>query len=694
MWGIALAPQDAEQQRAERRAVALQALGLGSWSYDLRQGRLEWDDRMLAIYGVAPGDFGHRLEDWTARLAAEGREAVLRAFWAAVDSGELFKAYFEIRRGDDGARRVIRGAGSVLQDEQGQAVRIVGAQEDITDWIEPREQLEAQRHYLEHVLDSNPNPVFVKDSQGRFTLANTALAELFGRPKAAILGQTDHEIALDAGEAEAFRQADREVLLSGRAKWVAEERVTNAEGRLRWFKTQKVPLWPENPLAHREVLGIATDITALKDQEAFARQLPQSIGEGVFSVDGEGRFTFLNPAACRMLGLAEEAQALGANAHELTHHSYPDGTPYPAHACPIDRVRRTGAPLEAWEDRFWRADGTSLPVLVYAAPLSSAEGGSKGVVVSFQDLSERFAREQRYRLVQEAARFGIWEWDLQADAITWDAASWRMLGYAPEAERTLSYAEWQAMVHPDDLAEIEPQLRQQIARGEPVTIAFRYRCHGGDWLWVQARGQVTRRAADGSPASLMGVHIEIEQLKATEQALALSAVTDHLTGLHNRQHFEAELDRTLAQVSRYGRVEGLLLFDVDHFKAVNDTYGHTRGDRVLIEIARRIQGALRRGDLLARWGGEEFTVLLPETDEEGTRLLAERLRAELEAEPFPEVGVVSISVGATQLCAGDDPNSAVRRVDQALYAAKADGRNRAVYRAPPTGQGEERPDVG
>ncbi len=127
--------------------------------------------------------------------------------------------------------------------------------------------------------------------------------------------------------------------------------------------------------------------------------------------------------------------------------------------------------------------------------------------------------EQRYRLAQEAARFGIWEWDLERDCIEWDSASWRMLGYEAVQDGTLDYADWRARIHPADLEHIEPIVTRGVAKGEPFTIEFRYRHADGGWLWIQGRGQVTRWTQDGAPAYVMGAHVEVQRLKETEAAL-------------------------------------------------------------------------------------------------------------------------------------------------------------------------------
>ncbi|WP_274522529.1 GAF domain-containing protein [Halorhodospira halochloris] len=144
-----------------------------------------------------------------------------------------------------------------------------------------------------------------------------------------------------------------------------------------------------------------------------------------------------------------------------------------------------------------------------------------GVAGSCMDLSEQEAERERYRLAQEAARFGIWEWNLEHDSVHWDEACWRMLGYDPAEGRTLAFADWRDLVHPDDLARVEPVVIAQVRRSEPFTIEFRYKCADGAWLWVQGRGHIVKRAPDGQPQLLMGTHVEIEQLKQTEHALRL-----------------------------------------------------------------------------------------------------------------------------------------------------------------------------
>ncbi|WP_341939665.1 sensor domain-containing diguanylate cyclase [Marinimicrobium sp. C2-29] len=177
---------------------------------------------------------------------------------------------------------------------------------------------------------------------------------------------------------------------------------------------------------------------------------------------------------------------------------------------------------------------------------------------------------------------------------------------------------------------------------------------------------------------LLGVGLDIAKQKQLEESLEREATTDALTRLYNRQRFDAEMERALASHARYGAETALVMLDVDHFKKINDTYGHDVGDWVLVELTKRVAGELREPDFLARWGGEEFVALLPETDASEAARMGERLRRRIEAEPFPEVGVLTISLGVTNFRNGDTPNTLLKRADTALYKAKDSGRNRVM----------------
>ncbi|MFN8122320.1 MAG: diguanylate cyclase [Thermoleophilia bacterium] len=188
----------------------------------------------------------------------------------------------------------------------------------------------------------------------------------------------------------------------------------------------------------------------------------------------------------------------------------------------------------------------------------------------------------------------------------------------------------------------------------------------------------------GSFAELVSLAIANAQ---TRHEIAEMALRDPLTGLHNRRAFEEQLARRVAHAIRHDANLAMVIIDIDHFKRVNDTHGHQVGDMVLIEVAHRLARVCREEEPVARLGGEEFVWLLPDTDAGEAVHAAERARTAVAAEPFAEVGGITISAGVTDLHCGIDAKGLYRLADLALYAAKADGRNRVeVWREAPAGE--------
>jgi len=186
----------------------------------------------------------------------------------------------------------------------------------------------------------------------------------------------------------------------------------------------------------------------------------------------------------------------------------------------------------------------------------------------------------------------------------------------------------------------------------------------------------------GQVEHYVAVFHDISRQKRLEAELEREASTDRLTGACNRLRFDTELADALARFQRYGTETALVMFDMDHFKWFNDTRGHDAGDRVLREVTERVTAGIRETDTLARWGGEEFILILPETTAEGARELAERLRCAVGDTPVADAGHVTVSLGVTIMGAGDDADSLLKRLDNALYRAKERGRNTLCYLAP------------
>lgn len=172
---------------------------------------------------------------------------------------------------------------------------------------------------------------------------------------------------------------------------------------------------------------------------------------------------------------------------------------------------------------------------------------------------------------------------------------------------------------------------------------------------------------------------QLELAEANERLLVL-ATTDSLTGLSNRRHFLEKLHEEISRTQRYGRPCSVAMVDADHFKAVNDTHGHEVGDRVLQQLSNLMSGEIRDVDCVGRLGGEEFAILLPETNVEGGKVFCERLLAKIRAAEIDlgeEVVRYTVSIGLTEVCKGENQTDVIlNRADEALYVAKESGRDR------------------
>ena len=198
----------------------------------------------------------------------------------------------------------------------------------------------------------------------------------------------------------------------------------------------------------------------------------------------------------------------------------------------------------------------------------------------------------------------------------------------------------------------------------------------------QSLGSMTHRLLAAREAMEEKVRLRTLELEAANRALDLQARTDALTGLLNRRGFETQMAFAVALARRSSRPLSLITVDVDHFKRVNDTYGHEAGDEVLRRLARTLESRLRGSDVVARLGGEEFVALLPDTDLNGAQSIAQALVTAMAEQQDPVVGTITVSAGVATMRGAEDNGAAMlRRGDAALYEAKGQGRNRVCVEA-------------
>ena len=277
---------------------------------------------------------------------------------------------------------------------------------------------------------------------------------------------------------------------------------------------------------------------------------------------------------------------------------------------------------------------------------------------------------------------------LIAERAAWMLRAERAVVLRADGDHGLVTASFGAGAHAlDSSIAVRGPIAACLRSGRPQEVRSDGRAHAVAPIAV--RGDTWGALAADGPAARVGRHAGerlapfadlVSLAAATHEArthLASLAGTDPLTGLGNRRTFDGLLEVEAERAGRHGDPLSLVMLDLDGFKSVNDRFGHQLGDRVLIEVGRRLVGIARRGEAVSRIGGEEFAWILPRTDTAGSMAAAARALDAVSGAPFEAVGTLTISAGVCELAAAGSPQEMVRLADRMLYRAKADGRNAA-----------------
>jgi diguanylate cyclase (GGDEF)-like protein/PAS domain S-box-containing protein len=285
---------------------------------------------------------------------------------------------------------------------------------------------------------------------------------------------------------------------------------------------------------------------------------------------------------------------------------------------------------------------------------------------------------ERFRVAFESANIGIALVDLKGNFIEVNQELSRLFGCAREELETLNIGDLAA---PGDKVQSLECLGDILAGDTLRGVSeARFLNKKGRTLFVEVSYGLAR-SCTGIPLYFTVSFRDITERKRLEARLVQQASIDPLTGALNRMRIEERGRQELMRSDRYGHKLSLVLLDLDHFKLVNDTHGHAAGDLVLSAFGDIARSCLRLTDLLGRWGGEEFVILLPDTGPAGAGQVAERLRANLQSFCFPAGVRATASLGVASRRPGENLAGLIGRADGAMYRAKQDGRNRVVIDA-------------
>lgn len=309
--------------------------------------------------------------------------------------------------------------------------------------------------------------------------------------------------------------------------------------------------------------------------------------------------------------------------------------------------------------------------------------------------------------VMELVSDGIWDWNANTGFVYRNPGWYEMLGYPCHALENSVFT-WENLIHPEDYPRVMADFDDYICQRAPHYRAeYRCRKHDGTYLWIEDRGYIIARNPDNSVARMVGVHRDIHTRKCSlerlrkrnqslealvvERTLELSRVNqqlqlqldenrslaerDAMTRIANRYRLEKVLLEQCDRAERFRLPLALVAMDIDDFKPINDRHGHGVGDQTLVRVVEGLEACVRAGDLLARWGGDEFMLVLPNSTLQTAKELAERVRHKIQEMPAVGDARITLSLGVVERRLGESPAALMTRADQALYRSKAAGKN-------------------
>ena len=304
------------------------------------------------------------------------------------------------------------------------------------------------------------------------------------------------------------------------------------------------------------------------------------------------------------------------------------------------------------------------------------------LLVAQRRLARRLEQSNRSLLQAEAAALvGHWRVDLVRWTIEWSDQTYRIHGLAPGTPVDVEYSMEQYL--PEDREIAQGILREAVKTGQPFEYQGRLRRADGEVRHVKSHGLI-ETGRGGKPVGIFGTLQDVTEtvenariLEAARNAAERVANTDMMTGLPNRRHTLAFLEKAMVGARDHGAPLAVAIFDIDHFKRINDEFGHAVGDEVIRRVARRAKASLRDEDMVGRFGGEEFVCVLQRSSAQAAELVAERLRKAIEADDSgDDLPPATVSIGLAVYDGELDAEELLHRADQALYTAKREGRNR------------------
>lgn len=431
---------------------------------------------------------------------------------------------------------------------------------------------------------------------------------------------------------------------------------------------------------------LSTKNKELSESEKYFRTIIQSAHDAIITINNKGLIVGWNTSAEKIFGYSEK-EAINKNFNFIIPERHRQSKFNDFNQLEIEE--RSDILGKTIKVTGLHKNGFEIPFELSVSGLKTHTG--KFFTGILRDITERKKfekeKEETFNILNETGRMakvGGWKLDLRTKKQSWTYEVYRLVEIELQGINNLLpqgfnfYTESSKPI-------IREALQKTIQYGEPYELELEIITAKGNRIWIHTTGKANRKdnKNDGEIISISGTIQDITYRKKLEEELKRISNTDGLTGLLNRRHFDEQLQIEIDRVIRYKQSLVMLFLDVDNFKIFNDTYGHTDGDQVLIRLALVLKKCLRTTDFTHRYGGEEFTVMLPGMRLEEGVIVAEKIQETFNHEVFITTSgkqvMLSLSIGVAHYFGKETIDEFIARADKRMYEAKTSGKNKVCY---------------
>ncbi|MBU0721316.1 EAL domain-containing protein [bacterium] len=544
--------------------------------------------------------------------------------------------------------------------------------------IQRQSELSRQRSFLDTLVNSIPDLIWLKDTDGIYLACNEMFQRFFNAKESEILGKNDfdfvsHELA------EFFRKHDQAAIAAGGSRTNDEFLIFGDGSYEGYFETIKTPM-KDSKNNVIGVLGVARDISERKRKDDEIEQIQSLAHIGTWEWDIPNDVFSGSTEAYRIFGIQ---QGKKVSFREVIEHFAPEDRERVEHQLfSISKQKREVASLY----RVLATDGGYRWIKTHTEFKYDENQNPIKAFGIFQDLTEHVEfenaitrKDHDLNTAQRLAKIGNWRLNFKEDILEWSDETYRI--FSIDKSTPLSYDLFLSCLHPDDKDKVDNAWTKAL-KGNNYDIEHRILVNN-EIKWVREHARL-ETDAKGNLVSGIGTVQDITKQKHDQEKLEVLANYDSLTGLANRALLMSHLQNSIEQAKRNKTQIAMLMFDLDRFKDINDSYGHSSGDELLKSIAKRFSSRLREGDLISRIGGDEFAVVVENLShpEDAGRLAQEMINA-LSLEYKLSAGAL-VHVGASAGIAlypdnGKDASDLLQHSDAALYKTKSEGRGTYSY---------------